>query len=55
MQTVYINKLLNSHQLSNYNLTFRPMVKKLCLALAHDNFNPNQKHVSAYKQFTGSL
>lgn len=54
-QTIYIDQLLDTHQMSNCNPASTPMVKGLCLAPAHDDFIPNPKDVSAYKQFTGSV
>lgn len=41
--------------MSNYNPTSTLMVEELCLAPAQDDFIPNPKDVSAYKQFTGSV
>ena len=54
-QTVYINQLLETHQMSNCNPVSTPMVEGLCLAPANDDFIPNPKDVSAYKRFTGSV
>ena len=54
-QTVYIDQLLETHQMSNCNPVSTPMVEGLCLAPANDDFIPNPKDVSAYKRFTGSV
>ena len=54
-QTVYIDQLLETYQMSNYNPVSAPMVEELCIAPANDDFTPNSKDVSAYKKFTGSV
>ena len=53
-QTVYIDQLLETHQISNCNPVSTPMIEGLCLAPANNDFIPNPKDVSAYKQFAGS-
>lgn len=54
-QTVYIDQLLETHQMSNCNPVSTPMLEGLCLTPANDDFNPDPKDVSAYERFTGSL
>lgn len=54
-QTVYINQLLASHQMSNCNTSSTPMVEGLSLAPAAEDFTPTQADVTAYRQFTGSV
>lgn len=54
-QTVYIDQLLETYQMSNGNAASTPMVEGLYLAPAPDDFIPNQKDASAYKRFTGSI
>lgn len=49
IQIVYINQLLETHQLSNCNLALTLIVKKLYLTLIIDNFVPDLKDVLAYK------
>lgn len=52
-QTVYIDQLLDTHQMSHCNPTSTPMVKGLCLAPASEDYLPDPKDVLAYKRFTG--
>ena len=54
-QMVYIDQLLEIYQMSNCNPASTPMVERLCLAPAHDNFIPDPKDVSANKRFIGSV
>lgn len=54
-QTVYIDQLLASHQMSNGNTASTPMVEGLSLAPAAEDFTPTQADVIAYGQFTGNV
>ena len=51
-QTVYIDQLLKTPQMGNCNPVSTPMAKSLCLTLFKDDFVPDPKNVSAYKQYT---
>ncbi len=51
-QTVYINQLLNIYQMSNCNSSSISMVEDTNLAPTSDDYLPDIKDVSAYKQFT---
>ena len=54
-QTIYINQLLNAHQISNCNLSSTPMVEGTNLTPALDDFLTDAKDVLAYKRFTGNV
>lgn len=54
-ETVYIDHLFKTYQLSNYNTASTPMVERLYLAPLLDNFIPHSKDISVYKQFTRSI
>ena len=54
-QMVYINQLLNAYKMSNCNPSSIPMVQNINLAPASNDYLPNIKDISAYKQFTGSV
>lgn len=54
-QTLYIDQLLATHQMSNCNPAYTPMVEGLCLAPAGEDYVPDSKDVSAYQRFTGSI
>ncbi len=54
-QTVYIDQLLETHQMSNCNPVSTRIVEGLCFAPANDDSTLNPKDVSAYKKFTGSV
>lgn len=51
MQTVYIDQLLKTYQITYYNLASIFIVKESCLTPTNDDFISNYKDVSAYKQF----
>lgn len=54
-QTVYIDKLLAAHQMSNCNPVYKPMVEGLCPVPAGEYYVPDPKDISAYQRFTGSI
>ena len=54
-QTMYIDQLLAVRQMSNCNTATTPMVERLCLTPAFDDFQPLSTDVTAYKRFTGSI
>ena len=54
-QTIYIDQLLETHQMPNCNPAYTPMVEGLCLAPAPKDLLPVAKDISAYKRFTGSV
>ena len=54
-QTVYIDQLLNAHQMSNCNFSFTPMFESTNLAPASDDYLLDAENVFAYKWFTGSV
>lgn len=49
MQIVYIDQLLKTYQMSNYNVVSIPIVERLHLAPVLDDFIPNTNNVLAYK------
>lgn len=55
MQTIYINQLLNTHQMSNCNFSSILIVKSTNLAFASNDYLPDAKDVSAYKRFTRNI
>lgn len=55
MQTAYINQLFETYQIINYNTTFIPMIKKLYSAFTLDDFIPNSKDTTVYKQLIESV
>ena len=54
-QKTYVEKILDSHQMSNCNLSPTPMVEVLNLKPGGPDFTPNPADVTAYKKFTGSV
>lgn len=54
-QTVYIDQLLDTYQMSNCNLFSTPIVEGTYLAPASEDFIPNTNNASAYKRFTRSV
>ena len=54
-QTVYIDQLLKTHQMSNCNPVSTTIIEGLFHAPVNDDFTPNPKDVSAYNEFTGSV
>lgn len=54
-QIVYINQLLDMHQMSHCNPTSTLIVENLCLAPMSEDYLLYSKDVLAHKQFTGSV
>ena len=54
-QTVYIDQLLAANQMSNCNTATTPIVERLRLIPASDDFQPLPSDVTAYKRFTRSI
>lgn len=52
IQIVYIDQLLASYQMTNYNIATTIMVKKLYLLPAINNFIPKDANITTYKRFT---
>ena len=55
MQTVYIDQLLNIHQMSDCNPSSTPIFKGTNLATAFDDYLPDTKDVYVFKGFTGNV
>ncbi len=51
-QTVFIDQLLKTHQMSNCNPVSTTMIERLFHAPVNNDFTPNPKDVSAYNEFT---
>ncbi len=54
-QMVYIDQLLDTHQIFNCNPSPTPMIEGKCLAPAPEDFLPDARDISAYKRFTWSV
>ena len=55
MQKVYIDQLLNAYQMSNCNLSSIPIGEGTNLVPIFDDYLPNTKDISTYKEFIGSV
>lgn len=55
IQTIYIDQLLAGHQMSNYNTAIKPIVERLYLTPASNNFKPLSKDIIVYKHFNESI
>ncbi len=53
-QKTYVEKIPQSHQMSDCNPSITPMIEGLSLQLAPSDFIPDSADVTAYKRFTGS-
>ena len=54
-QKTYVEKLLDSHQMSDCNPSPTPMIEGLNLEPGAPDFTPDAADVTAYKKFTGSV
>ena len=54
-QKTYVEKILQSHQMSDCNPSLTPMIEGLSLQPAPSNFIPDPADVTAYKRFIGSV
>ena len=55
MQIVYINQLLNTYRISNYNPSSISIVEGINLVPISDDYLSNPNDISAYKQFIKSI